>query len=46
LSGLGAFGTAGVDRALELLRTELLAAMQQAGAPSLKQLVLAMVRHV
>ena len=46
LWGLGAFGTAGVDRALDLLRTELLAAMQQVGAPSLKQLVPAMVKHV
>ena len=44
LWGLGAFGQAGVERALELLRLELLAAMQQVGAPSLKQLVPAMVR--
>src|SRR5262249_20385317 len=34
LWGLGAFGEAGVTRVLELLRTELRAAMQQAGAPS------------
>jgi isopentenyl diphosphate isomerase/L-lactate dehydrogenase-like FMN-dependent dehydrogenase len=46
LWGLGAFGQAGVDRALEILRTELLAAMQQTGAPSLKQLTPAMVKHV
>jgi 4-hydroxymandelate oxidase len=46
LWGLGAFGEAGVERALELLRLELLAAMQQVGAPSLKQLVPAMVKHV
>jgi 4-hydroxymandelate oxidase len=46
LWGLGAFGQAGVERALELLRLELLAAMQQVGAPSLKQLVPAMVKHV
>jgi isopentenyl diphosphate isomerase/L-lactate dehydrogenase-like FMN-dependent dehydrogenase len=46
LWGLGAFGTAGVDRALELLRTELLAAMQQVSAPSLKQLAPTMVKHV
>jgi isopentenyl diphosphate isomerase/L-lactate dehydrogenase-like FMN-dependent dehydrogenase len=45
LWGLGAFGEAGVERVLELLRIELLAAMQQVGAPSLKQLVPAMVRH-
>jgi hypothetical protein len=31
---------------LELLRTELRAAMQQAGAPSIKHLVPAMVKHV
>jgi 4-hydroxymandelate oxidase len=46
LWGLGAFGEAGVVRALELLRLELLAAMQQVGAPSLKQLVPTMVKHV
>jgi 4-hydroxymandelate oxidase len=46
LWGLGAFGQAGVERALELLRLELLAAMQQVGAPSLKQLVPTMVKHV
>ena len=45
LWGLGAFGEAGVTRVLELLRTELLAAMQQVGAPSLKELVPAMVRR-
>ena len=33
LWGLGAFGQAGVERVLELLRPELLAAMQQVGAP-------------
>ena len=32
--GLGAFGQPGVERVLELLRTELRAAMQQAGAPT------------
>ncbi len=46
LWGLGAFGEAGVTRVLELLRIELLAAMQQAGAPTLKHLTPAMVRHV
>jgi isopentenyl diphosphate isomerase/L-lactate dehydrogenase-like FMN-dependent dehydrogenase len=45
LWGLGAFGEPGVERVLELLRVELLAAMQQVGAPSLKQLVPAMVRR-
>jgi 4-hydroxymandelate oxidase len=44
LWGLGAFGEAGVARVLELLRIELAAIMQQVGAPSLKQLVPAMVR--
>jgi isopentenyl diphosphate isomerase/L-lactate dehydrogenase-like FMN-dependent dehydrogenase len=46
LWGLGAFGQAGVERALELLRLELLAAMQQVGAPSLKALAPSMVKHV
>jgi 4-hydroxymandelate oxidase len=45
LWGLGAFGEPGVERVLELLRVELRAAMQQVGAPSLKQLVPAMVRR-
>jgi isopentenyl diphosphate isomerase/L-lactate dehydrogenase-like FMN-dependent dehydrogenase len=43
--GLGAFGQAGVERALELLRIETQAMMQQVGAPSVKQLVPAMVRR-
>jgi len=46
LWGLGAFGEAGVARVLELLRTELRAAMQQVGAPTLKHLVPAMVKRV
>jgi 4-hydroxymandelate oxidase len=46
LWGLGAFGQAGVERVLELLRTELRGAMQQAGAPNIKALVPAMVKHV
>src|SRR5436190_4087842 len=46
LWGLGAFGEAGVTRVLEILRTELRAAMQQAGAPTIKHLVPAMVKHV
>jgi isopentenyl diphosphate isomerase/L-lactate dehydrogenase-like FMN-dependent dehydrogenase len=43
--GLGAFGQSGVERVLELLRTETYATMQQVGAPSIKQLVPAMVRR-
>jgi isopentenyl diphosphate isomerase/L-lactate dehydrogenase-like FMN-dependent dehydrogenase len=46
LWGLGAFGEPGVARVLELLRAELLASMQQAGAPNVKSLVPAMVKHV
>jgi isopentenyl diphosphate isomerase/L-lactate dehydrogenase-like FMN-dependent dehydrogenase len=45
LWGLGAFGEPGVERALELLRLETRAAMQQVGAPSLKHLVPTMVKH-
>ena len=36
--GLGAFGEAGVARALELLQAELVRAMQLAGAPSLERI--------
>jgi len=43
--GLGAFGQPGVERVLELLRTETYAMMQQVGAPSIKQLTPAMVRR-
>src|SRR6059058_5479839 len=43
--GLGAFGQPGVERVLELLRVELYAIMQQVGAPSIRQLVPAMVRR-
>jgi len=43
--GLGAFGQPGVEKVLELLRAELLAAMQQVGAPSIKDLKPAMVRR-
>jgi isopentenyl diphosphate isomerase/L-lactate dehydrogenase-like FMN-dependent dehydrogenase len=46
LWGLGAFGEPGVARVLELLRTELRAAMQQAGAPNIKSLVPTMVKRV
>ena len=45
LWGLGAFGQPGVERVLEILRTETSAAMQQVGAPSIKHLVPAMVRR-
>src|SRR5260221_2402789 len=45
LWGLGAFGRPGVERALELLRLELLAAMQQVGPPSLHHLLPTMVKH-
>ena len=43
--GLGAFGQAGVERTLELLRIETRAMMQQVGAPNVKALVPAMVRR-
>jgi 4-hydroxymandelate oxidase len=43
--GLGAFGQAGVERALELMRIETHDMMQQMGAPSVKQLLPAMVRR-
>ena len=43
--GLGAFGQAGVERALELLRIETYAMIQQMGAQNVKQLVPAMVRR-
>jgi 4-hydroxymandelate oxidase len=45
LWALGAFGQQGVERALELLRVELFAIMQQVGAPSIKHLTPAMVRR-
>jgi isopentenyl diphosphate isomerase/L-lactate dehydrogenase-like FMN-dependent dehydrogenase len=43
LWGLGAFGQAGVEKVLEILRGETLAAMQQAGAANVHDLVPAMV---
>src|SRR5262249_8130854 len=46
LWGLGAFGQAGVERVLELLRIETQAMMQQMGAPSIKDLRPAMVRRI
>ena len=45
LWGLGAFGQPGVERVLELLRTELQAAMQQCGVRSLRELTPAFVRR-
>ena len=45
LWGLGAFGQPGVERVLELLRTETYGVMQQVGAPSIKALTPAMVRR-
>jgi isopentenyl diphosphate isomerase/L-lactate dehydrogenase-like FMN-dependent dehydrogenase len=45
LWGLGAFGEPGVARVLELLHVELVAIMQQLGAPSIKDLTPAMVRR-
>ena len=44
LWGLGAFGQPGVERVLELLRTELVGGMQQMGVRSLKELTPAHVR--
>jgi 4-hydroxymandelate oxidase len=46
LWGLGAFGQAGVERVLAILRAETRMAMQQLGAPSLKDLTPAMVRRM
>jgi len=43
--GLGAFGQPGVEKVLDLLRSELRVAMQQVGAPTIKHLVPAMVRR-
>jgi (S)-2-hydroxy-acid oxidase len=46
LWGLGAFGQPGVERVLAILRAETRNAMQQLGAPSIKDLTPAMVRRV
>jgi 4-hydroxymandelate oxidase len=46
LWGLGAFGQAGVERVLDILRAETRVAMQQLGAPTIKDLTPAMVRRV
>jgi len=45
LWGLGAFGQQGVERVLELVRTETRAAMQQCGARSVKELNASFVRR-
>jgi isopentenyl diphosphate isomerase/L-lactate dehydrogenase-like FMN-dependent dehydrogenase len=45
LWGLGAFGQAGVERVLEILRKETRDAMQEVGAPSIKHLTPAMVQR-
>ena len=45
LWGLGAFGEPGVERVLGILREELRSVMMQVGAPSLKDIVPAMVRR-
>ena len=45
LWGLGAFGQPGVERVLEILRAETRNAMQQLGAPSVKDLTPPMVRR-
>ena len=46
LWGLGAFGQTGVERVLGILRYETRLAMQQLGAPSLKDLTPDLVRRV
>lgn len=46
LWGLGAFGQAGVERVLGILRFETRLAMQQLGAPTLKDITPDMVRRV
>jgi 4-hydroxymandelate oxidase len=43
---VGAFGQAGVERVLDILRAETRVAMQQLGTPSLKELTAAIVRKV
>jgi isopentenyl diphosphate isomerase/L-lactate dehydrogenase-like FMN-dependent dehydrogenase len=45
LWGLGAFGQPGVERVLEILRTELRVAMQQCGVRSLREITPALVRR-
>jgi isopentenyl diphosphate isomerase/L-lactate dehydrogenase-like FMN-dependent dehydrogenase len=38
LWGLGAFGQPGVERVIDILRTEFTLAMRQSGAPSIAQI--------
>lgn len=45
LWGLGAFGQPGVERVLAILRAETRTAMQQLGAPSIRDLTPAMIRR-
>jgi isopentenyl diphosphate isomerase/L-lactate dehydrogenase-like FMN-dependent dehydrogenase len=45
LWGLGAFGQEGVERVLEIVRTETRATMQQCGARSVKELNPGLVRR-
>src|SRR6185312_250020 len=45
LWGLGAFGQAGVERVLEILRAETRTAMQQIGAPAISKLTAGMLRR-
>jgi 4-hydroxymandelate oxidase len=45
LWGLGAFGQQGVERVLEIVRTETRAALQQCGARSVKELNPGFVRR-
>ena len=45
LWGLGAFGQAGVERVLKILRKETRDAMQEVGASSIKHLTRAMVQR-
>ena len=45
LWGLGAFGQEGVERVLEIMRTETRVAMQQCGVSSVRQLTPAFVRR-
>jgi 4-hydroxymandelate oxidase len=46
LWGLGAFGQPGVERVLELLRLEARIAMQQCGAPAIRDLTPTLIRRV
>jgi (S)-2-hydroxy-acid oxidase len=46
LWGLGAFGQPGVERVMDILQTELIAIMQQMGAPSIAAIEPGMVMPV